>query len=325
MAATKKRKKKSDVKPVDQKFNFSKFIHHFVITCQVIIVIIYFAIHAVARTDGFRSIVSEKLEDITGLTAIVESSKLDLFLNLKIHRIICEDKDIPGEPYLHAEEVFINWKPFSGFGKKAIGKIEIKGLKLKAVRDEGIWYPFICAPLKDKAQWLKSGSLENIIIDFFAKRAADNELLLDESLYFSRLHFPVRIYNADITWMKNPQVVEGSLKKCVLSAEEIDSNDRKMEHFVMACEQFLTPQTGPLNHVEFEWMHTKDNLVFIQNGVTTKSHVFERPEAQVKTEPQPRQISNDTPREEKAPEAPETPVSDLEQQIIDSLKGALEN
>ena len=325
MATTKKRKKKTDVKPVDSTFNVSRFMNRFVATTLLIILVIYFAIHAIGRTDGFRSMVNEKLEEITGLNALVESSSLDPFLNLKIHTIVCEDKEILGEPYLHADQIFINWKPFLGFSKKAIGKIEITGLKLKAVHDDKIWYPLICAPLKDKSFWLKSTSLENIIIDFFAKRAADNETLLDDSLYFPELSFPLRIYNADITWMKNAQVVEGHLKHCMVSAEKIDSNERKMEHYVLSCQQFLSPQTGPLNKVEFEWMHTENKLLFLHNGVTTKSHILEPSPVQRSSEKKVLKKTSQTPTAPVKKKIPKAPKSDLEQELIDRFNGALEN
>ncbi|NCC52531.1 MAG: hypothetical protein EOM20_15115 [Spartobacteria bacterium] len=125
-----------------------------VLTLACLAGILYGTAHLLARTEGFRGIIEEKLEDRLGYPVTIESTATDSRLNLIVAGLMTSDFNKPGQPGYGVELIVIDWSPLGLVlpDRDIVRSVRVKRANLSlALNEKGEWAPEAFAPM---AMWL---------------------------------------------------------------------------------------------------------------------------------------------------------------------------
>jgi hypothetical protein len=133
-----------DIEDDEQPVRRGSALNGFLWTVIAILVIGYVGFYLVARTDGFRSFVEDKLSTRLGMKLKVAKTSCDLGLNLIVQGISSEEISQKGKPGLQIGEALIEWDLFNLLkpGASAVTGLKISDSYLSFVPDgKGGWKP----------------------------------------------------------------------------------------------------------------------------------------------------------------------------------------
>lgn len=197
--------------------------------------IAYGALLVASRTDGFRSYIEKRVEQVVGMPVSVERVKATPSLSLVIERIVSRDGLIAGKPGLQVGRATVEWR-LSGLVRSeraALESLELDDVYLSFAAERGRgWEPSGPAPAAARiAEWL------GVFVPAAAVTAQDPKqkpVVPDPSVERWVVNGPCRIRNARVVWSD----AEGELAQ--VSGLEADSiplaaGRREMQyHFVTA-------------------------------------------------------------------------------------------
>lgn len=174
-----------------------------------LLIILYVAAQAMARTAGFRDLVGQRLEARLGLPVKIEQSSVNWRFDLTLINLVTEGTTRPDSPGLRARRIHLAWS-FRDWWKHGVGlrAAELDRCVVVFRRDEqGGWAPREFQPLSDVlGQWLEFDlnpkGPDSVATRSTASTSDDNkeEKPADWRARMQATRTRVSLQHSDVTW-----------------------------------------------------------------------------------------------------------------------------
>lgn len=116
---------------------------HAAVTLSILVIIAYVALQILARTDGFREVVAQRLGDAIGMPVQIGESSVNWRFDVELREVVTEGTKRESSPGIRAKRVRIGWAPGERLrGRGGIRSIEADGLTLVfGLGEDGTWQP----------------------------------------------------------------------------------------------------------------------------------------------------------------------------------------
>jgi len=237
-----------DVPPPRRRL-WSRFRYASLIACALLL-ILYIAAQAMARTAGFRDLVGQRLQTRFGLPVKIEDSSVNWRFDLTLDNLVSEGTKRDDSPGYRARRIHLAWAP----GDWLRGGIGLRALDIDrcvvvfARREEGGWAPAEFQPLSDVlGKWLEfdisapatnraeSVASTNKTEAASAPRPDDHAGRWRERLRKSGLH--LRLQNSEVVWWDGQEQPRARVQGINLSVTPLHAPDRNMIHLNLHVDQ----------------------------------------------------------------------------------------
>lgn len=245
-------------------------------TLVIVAFVLYAAGLVIGRTEGFRSLVAQRLEKILGMPVKIGGVSLDLKYGLKLRDVVTEGTRRPSSPGLRAQRVEIEWRWSDLWhrGRIGIARLELdRPVVVFEEQEEGGWAP---APLAPFAEFLLRQLQFSVPT---RKRAADKTPLpvpetteerparekngltteltgLDMAIVFKR--------GEVVWWTGDAAVPAASIEGASLNATPLHLPDRELTHYLLKVDRAASANGPGMRDLVIELLDTSDQQVILR-------------------------------------------------------------
>lgn len=203
----------------------------------ILAAIAYITSLLVSRTEGFRSLVADRLEREIGLPVKIGGSHAKLNLDLVLESIRTEDDGRQNQPGVRASRVELEWSPWRSLrrGRIALDAVTVvTGDVTFATTVSGQWEPAPIAPLSEKvASWIGLDLKRHVKPDAAVAPRASSGKPKEKSEKRRSAPPRLRIRNVDVSWWTEGDAPIGQLRGLSLTASSLAADDRVITHYVL--------------------------------------------------------------------------------------------
>ena len=241
---------------------------HVVETIVVLVIIGYVAALLLSRTDGFRSLAADRLEDIVGMPVHIEKSSARWNLDVEFRQLSTESNGQQNQPGVRADRVMLDWSPLSSLRhlKMVWSGAEIEGGDITfATTVSGQWEPAQLAPVSEQiAKWLGLDLKHHVRADAEAVSpkkpdAAEGKKEEKRKWNASRL----RIRKTNIAWWAEATNELARLDGLALDVTPLDTPGHHITHYLLKLDRAESRGGLKMNGVNIELMDAADQQVVL--------------------------------------------------------------
>ena len=245
-------------------------------TCCVLL-ILYAAAQALARTSGFRALVADRLAERLGMPLTIGGSKLDWRLNVTLEEMATEPTPGTEEaPEASAQRVMIRWNWAREPGMGMIHSLTVEGGKVRLVQaQDGMWAPACLAPWADKVSRLGqlgmlNGMLNRVVSDDEAPASAvpDEDVLEKEDGPAGGLPGGLNlvIRESGVAWWSGGRQV-AAIQGLNFLSRQVDFPGRRVRYYQVEADEASVAGGRRIEHISFEMLSTEGrNIVLGPKG-----------------------------------------------------------
>jgi hypothetical protein len=245
------------------------------LTCLVTLVciaaIVYGAGHLLVRTEGFKGLLAEKIEEHLAMPVQIEAVGLDAEWNLVVTGLLTERFGQAGVPGFGVEQAVIDWSlPGLLFtDRPMINRLRFKRANLAlAQNDKGQWEPALCAPL---AMWLARWARFNMGRDeephtpvAVAEKNSRNRLDKDSDKLPEGLRsMQLELQDCGVRWWnRNGRELAAAMGIDVISTP-VTLPQRHVQHYRVEMDEAYTIGNRHVRDVLFELLSTQGHHIML--------------------------------------------------------------
>ena len=227
-----------------------------------LLAIVYGTAQAMARTAGFRDLLSERLESRFGMPVKIENSTVNWRFDLTLHHLVTEGTKRPDSPGLRAQRIHLAWS-WDRWWRNGIGlrAVELDRCVVVLVRQEdGTWAPREFQGLADVlGPWLefdlkstsspakKDGESAG---DRSASQPADDMVAWADRVKQSGLH--VALTRSDIQWWDGGDEPRASVQGVGLWLTPVAVPGRTVQHLRLTVQEALARTGDRVRNLQVE-------------------------------------------------------------------------
>lgn len=215
---------------------------YLLLVALTLLLILYVAAQAMARTAGFRDLVGQRLEARLGMPVKIEQSSVNWRFDLTLENLVTEGTTRPDSPGLRARRIHLAWS-FREWWKRGVGlrAAELDRCVVVFRRDDqGGWAPREFQPLSDVlGQWLEFDlGKQGKNADATKTTASSNEsgdageatpvMGWRERIQASRTRFS--LLHSEVTWWDGGDQPRAAVQGVGLQVTPVDIPGREVTH-----------------------------------------------------------------------------------------------
>ena len=215
------------------------------ITLAIILMVLYVAALIIGRTDGFRALLTPRLEAIVGFPVKVDRISLDLRFGLSLRDVRATQLDPVRGAVFAAERIDIRWRwsDILTRGRPGVARLEVVRPTLRFDRQsDGTWSP---APMADLGSFI-AGRLQ-LAVDL---THAVHQVSLQDRLLAE--HTALSLRRADLSWWRGEAVPFASAEGVTLLATPIALPGRTISHILLKVSRAISADGSAQQHVVLE-------------------------------------------------------------------------
>lgn len=240
-------------------------------TLLVLLAIAYVALVIAGQTDGFRDLVSHRLERHLGQPVKVEGASLSLRLDLSLRGVVTEGTKRKNSPGLRIQRAFIgwDWSQLIRRGRPGVRALELDRCEVVFGRaEDGTWQPARLAPLSAfLARWLEldlgsaappasAGAPAPVSGAATTPRAA--------ALAFQKEGTRVVLRGGQITWWADESDVPlAAVEGVRLQATPVAVPGRLLTHYALSVERAASATGARVSDLKLELLDAGDQQVIL--------------------------------------------------------------
>lgn len=215
------------------------------LTLVIIVLVLYVAALIIGRTDGFRALLTPRLEAIFGFPVKVDRISLDLHFGLTLRDVRAAQLDPVRGVVFSAERIDIwwRWSDVLTRGRPGVARLEVVRPTLRFDRQpDGSWSP---APMSDLGSFI-AGRLQ-LAVD---QTNAVHLVTLQDRLMAE--HVALSLRKADLSWWRGEVAPFASAEGVTLLATPIALPGRTVFHMLLKVSRAISADGSAQQHVVLE-------------------------------------------------------------------------
>lgn len=234
----------------------------------ILLAIGYVGILLVSRTDGFRSLLADRLQGAIGLPVKIDRSHAALNLDIVLEGVNTEGDGAKSQPAVHARRVEVDWSPLRSLSglSWAVNEVKIEeGDVTFATTLSGDWEPSQLAPLSRQiAVWLGVNLKQHVKSGEPGAALADPESSAQKSPgkpLMPRCRLTLR--QIGMTWWASPDESLARLTGINVDATPIHTPGRDLTHYLLKLGSATGPKGLKLENLTMELIDAGDQQVVL--------------------------------------------------------------
>lgn len=241
-----------------------------VLTVAIVTLILYGAALAVSRTDGFRSMVAEKVSDWSGLPVDIESASLTPGLDLVLNGLRTAEGEDGAELKISRARVEWSLVSFLTWGKSAVRAVDLQAGSIQFRPDhQGRWQPaWMHVPFVDMIEG-SGHSLSNTSAAVTPTATGDSKPDGDTAAGLSTASagafwedVALRIRDGHLTWQASDDRVAASVSGLNLTVTPLFAPLRTLHHFQAWMDDLRVGQER-MQGVSLEFISVEDRQMVV--------------------------------------------------------------
>lgn len=253
-------------------------LNRLVMTLIVLIIIVYGALLAASRTDGFRGLIRDELETRLGLPMKLQKAWLDPSLDLHLRGLDARESAAHAKASLQAESVAIQWAPWESLRRGSFVPVSLTlqtGSLAFAATVSGAWEPSVLSSIgADVAEWLnmdvprKSPPASTNAVATNATEAVDAADLKAFRLGTLR----IELQDSELVWWGSTSQELARVSGVNLSVTPNDVPNRRLTHYLLGVREASASSGFLMRGITMEMIDTGDKQVVLQfDGARVKN------------------------------------------------------
>ena len=244
----------------------------------IVLSILYVAGWVIGRTEGFRSLVAQRLEKLLGMPVKIESASLNLRYGLTLRHLVTEGTRRENSPGIRAQRIEIEWRwgDLLRRGRPGIKRLVLeKPVIVFEQQDSGGWSPDPLAPMSDflarqmQFSFAPRNAAANVPVSEGAgtnapsvvtQRRSKNEL----TATLGHLDMAVAIQRGQVVWWTGDAAPAASVEGVTFQATPVQLPDRALTHYVLKVERAASAQGAAIRDLVIELLDTGDQQVILR-------------------------------------------------------------
>ncbi len=245
-------------------------------TLLIVGVILYITGLFVGRTDGFASLVAQRVENVLGMPVRIGSTKLTAAYGLKIRDLVSEGTRRESSPGIRASRVSIEWR-WSDLWRR--GRVGIAHLELEkpvvvfAEQEKGGWAP---APLADVGEFLLKQMQFSLPVRGQtradaapAAEKAETQGKRNREKYeltagLTKLDMTVSIRRGDVVWWTGGGAPAASIEGVDLFVTPLHLPGRELTHYLLKVDRAASTAGPGMRDLTIELLDMADQQVVLR-------------------------------------------------------------
>ena len=232
-------------------------------------VLLYGALLLLSRTDGFRSLLAEQLEQRYGLRVSMASSRLDWQLNLHLEGMQLTDQGGEADhPQLFVGKVMLSWE-FPGWSLSPVSAVLVlDDCQIKMVQDKtGAWQPAVVRPLAERIGRIGRMGSMNLITSteepVAASVAEEPEPESKSDLQSSRFAVrDLRITNSQLSWWRDGKELV-AVKGITFVRHAVLVGGRELVYYKLDADEAQLGPARKMDDLSFEVLSTEGRTIIL--------------------------------------------------------------
>jgi len=233
-------------------------ITRFWVTLVVIVIILYAAMLMISRTDGFRGILRQRLENLSGIPISVEKVHANLSMDLVVEGLRGGNNLTNGIPsvIIGRAEMYWNILPLIRGTGWPFRKLNVTDCAIRFSQDKmGVWQPLTYLH-QAIAPWVE---IED------EAGSEPNTMAIE---YLRQVRAKINVSNVTITWLgaTDESVPRATIKGLNFRAEPVRPLGQDVLWCQMQIERSETEGIDRINQLDIEWIRQSDQDVVLRMG-----------------------------------------------------------
>lgn len=240
-------------------------LRYMLLITLALLVILYGAAQAMARTAGFRDLVGQHLEARLGLPVKIEGSSVNWRFDLTLRNLVTEGTKRANSPGLRVQRIHLAWSiPDLWQGGLGVRGVELDRCVVVFRRDdEGRWAPREFQPLSDTLEpWLQfdlkaapaaataSADSTNAVEHAGTNQAETAAVSWRDRWSASKTTFALR--QGEMTWWNDGSNPQASVKGVEVQVTPLEAPGRALTHLKLAVDQALAQSGDSVRNLRVE-------------------------------------------------------------------------
>ncbi len=245
-------------------------------TSAIILVIVYVTGFFVGRTDGFASIVAQRIEKELGMPVRIGGMKVTPAYGFKIRDLVSEGTRRESSPGIRAAQISIEWRWSDLWrrGRVGIARVELdKPVVVFEEQEGGGWAP---APLADFGDFLLKQMQFSVPTRGGAEKSASaaggdeapkegrNRAKYGLTADLSKLKMAVSVRRGNVTWWNGSAAPAASIEGVSLHATPLQLPGRELTHYLLTVERASSTGGPGMRDLTIELLDMADQQVVLR-------------------------------------------------------------
>ncbi len=260
--------------PPAKKTGALRSLRNALVTALILLLIAYITGLAIGRTDGFRSIVADRLSRTLGMPVKLDRVSLSPTFNMTLRELETEGASLPGRAGLRVQRIGIEWRwrDLLRRGRVGIDRLNVeKPVVVFARGDDGAWIPEPLAPLADflarhlqvaqPAEPPRAPSSANApASDSAARKTTTAGARFD----LKGLDTAVSVRRGEMSWWFDANIPQASIEGITLHATPLSVPGRQMTHVLVNVKRASSLNGPAFRELTLELLEAGDQQILLR-------------------------------------------------------------